>query len=271
MGASFFSNALVKIDYRKEVITVYPFDYNLSLKSYTEMPTVFHGHKPVIKTKIQINDTDSPVDINILMDTGSSIPLLFLDNIDSKISLPKKTVIGKLGIGLGGNLNGYIGLIDKLEFGKFKFHGQISKFQYMDSIKTKTINKTRDGILGNDILKKFTIIIDNYKKKLYFKPNKSYYKPVKYDKSGISIFATGKNHNQFFIKSIIKNSPADIAGLKPNDRIYSAQYFNSLFWSYERLVNLFKKKENKKIRLKIIRKGHKMVFRFRLKDMLKKE
>jgi len=222
LGASFFSNAIIKIDYRREVLTVYPYNYNLSLKSYSEIPAVFAGHKPIIKTKIKINDSDTPIDINILMDTGSSIPLLFLDNIDSKMSLPEKTVIGRLGIGLGGNLNGYIGLIDKIELGKFKFQGQISKFQYMDSVKTKTINKTRDGILGNDILKKFTIVIDNYRKKLYFKPTRDYYKPIKYDKSGITLFATGKNHNQFYIKSIIKDSPADIAGLKPYDRIYSS-------------------------------------------------
>jgi len=269
LGASFFSNAILKIDYKKKVLVVYPYDYNLSLKSYREIPVQFAGHKPIIKTKIKINDTDSLVDINILLDTGSSIPLLFLNNIDSKISLPSKTIIGKLGIGLGGNLNGYIGLIDKIEFGEFKFHGQISKFQYMDSIRTKTINKTRDGILGNDILKKFTIVIDNYRKKLYFKPNKDYYKPIKYDKSGINLFATGKNHNKFYIKSIIPDSPADKAGLKPKDIIYSSQYLNHIFWSHERLVNLFKKKENKKIRLKIIRDNKKMIFKFRLKDMLK--
>ena len=116
---------------------------------------------------------------------------------------------------------------------------------------------------------KFTIIIDNFRKKLYFKPNKSYYKPVKYDKSGLTLYASGKKHNKYFIKYIIPDSPADLVGLKPKDQIYSAQKFNYIFWSLDGLLNVFKKKDNKKIRLKIIRNGEKQVFTFRLKDMFK--
>lgn len=269
LGASFFSNTIVKIDYKKEVLTLYPYDYNLSKKGYKEIPAKFKGHKPIIQTDIKINRQDSSINANILMDTGSSIPILFLKNLDAKFKLPEKTIIGQLGIGLGGDLLGYIGLVELLEMGDFKFRGQISKFQNLDSISISTINKTRDGIIGNEILKKFTILIDNYRKKLYFKPNKSYYKPIKYDKSGITLFATGKNHNKYFIKYIIPNSAADLAGLKPNDQIYSIQGFNRRFWSIKRITKLFKKKENKKIKLKVKRKGKKLKFEFRLKDMLK--
>jgi len=269
LGASFFSNGILKIDYKKELLTLYPYNHKISLKGYQEVGVNFHGHKPIIETQIRINNQDTSINANILMDTGSSIPLLFLENIDTKFKLPNKTVIGQIGTGIGGDLMGYIGLVDKIEMGNFSFKGQISKFQNLDSTAQKTINKTRDGIIGNDVLRKFTIIIDNFKKKLYFKPNKEYYKPIKYDKSGISIYSTGENHNKFYIKNIIKGSPADLVGLKVKDRIYSAQYFNYIFWSNERVVNLFKKKENKKIRLKIIRDGKKYVFKFRLKDMFK--
>lgn len=269
VGASFFSNSILKIDYKKEKLIVYPYNYKLSLKGYEEVPAKFNGHKPIIQTQIRINNEDKAIDANILMDTGSSIPILFLDKIDAKFNLPSKTVVGQIGIGLGGDLMGYIGLIENIKLGQFSFKGQISKFQNLDSLSQTVVKNSRDGILGNEILKKFTIIIDNFRKKVYFKPNKDYYKPLKYDKSGLSIFSTGQNHNQFYIKNIIKGSPADLAGLKVKDRIYSAQYFNYIFWSHERIVNLMKQKENKKIRLKIIRNGKKEVFYFRLKDMLK--
>jgi hypothetical protein len=269
IGASFFSNSILKIDYKKNLLILYPYNYKLSKKGYKEIPVIFNGHKPIIKTKIKINYQDTSIDANILMDTGSSIPLLFLENLDAKFKLPNKTIFGQLGVGLGGDLMGYIGLIDKIELGDFKFRGQISKFQNLDSLSSKTINKTRDGLIGNEILKRFTIIIDNFRKKLYFKPNSSYYKPITYDKSGITLIASGKKHNKYFIKRIIPNSPADIAGLKPEDQIYSAQKFNHIFWSIDRLTNLFKKKENKKIRLKIIRDGKKQVITFRLIDMFK--
>lgn len=267
LGASFFSNTIVKIDYKKEILTLYPYNYKFSKKGYKEIPVKFRGHKPIIQTMIKINSQDTSIKANILMDTGSSVPILFLENLDPKFKLPEKAIIGQLGIGLGGDLLGYIGLVAKLEIGEFKFIGQISKFQSLDSISVSTINKTRDGIIGNEILKKFTILIDNYRKKLYFKPNKYYYKPIKYDKSGLTLFATGTKHNKYFIKYIIPGSAADLAGLKPNDQIYSVQGINRRFWSIERITKLFKKKENKRIKLKVKRNEKKLKFEFRLKDM----
>lgn len=267
IGASFFRHKKVKIDYSREVITVYPYDYKINMKGFEEMPAKFYGHKPVIQTGIIINKKDTNFTINVLMDTGSSVPLILMKDVDSKFQLPEKMVRGQLGIGLGGDLEGWIGLINRLSFGSFRFYELICKFQDVDSIKISKSSSKRTGIAGNEILKKFTILIDNSNRKLYFKPNRSYKKKIKYDKSGLTLYATGNNLDKYYIKYIISGSPADLAGLKPHDRIYSVQYIPAMFWSLNGIINLLRKKENKKIRLKIIRNKKKMVFTFKLKDM----
>jgi hypothetical protein len=267
IGASFFRHKFIKIDYLKQILTIYPYDYKLNMNGFEEMPVTFYGHKPVIQSKIIINKQDTSISTKILMDTGSSVPLIFMKTIDSKFKLPKKLIKGRLGIGLGGDLEGWIGLINKVNLGNFKFNELICKFQDIDSLVISETSTRRNGIVGNEVLRKFTIIIDNIHKKLYFKPNRLYKKKIKYDKSGITLFAAGKNFDKFYIKYIIPDSPAGLAGLKPNDRIISVQYISTIFWGMNGIVNLFKKKENKKIRLKIIRDNKKYVYIFRLKDM----
>ncbi len=267
IGASFFRYKIIEIDYLREIITVYPDGYKVNMKGFKEMPVTFYGHKPVINSRIKINKQDTSISTKILMDTGSSVPIIFMKHLDSKFKLPEKMVKGQLGIGLGGDLVGWIGLMNGIYMGNFKLNELICKFQDVDSIKLSKSSSGRDGILGNEILKKFTILIDNSHKKLYFKPNRLYKKKIKYDKSGITLFAAGKNLDKYYIKYIIPGSPADLAGLKPNDRIYSVQHINTLFWPLNSIVNLFKKKENKKIRLKVIRDNKKYIYTFRLKDM----
>ena len=267
IGASFFRHKFIKIDYLKQILTIYPYDYKLNMNGFEEMPVTFYGHKPVIQSKIIINKQDTSISTKILMDTGSSVPLIFMKTIDSKFKLPEKLIKGRLGIGLGGDLEGWIGLINKVNLGNFKFNELICKFQDIDSLVISETSTRRNGIVGNEVLRKFTIIIDNIHKKLYFKPNRLYKKKIKYDKSGITLFVAGKNFDKFYIKYIIPDSPAGLAGLKPNDRIISVQYISTIFWGMNGIVNLFKKKENKKIRLKIIRDNKKYVYIFRLKDM----
>ncbi len=267
IGASFFRNKIVKIDYLRKILTVYPAEYEINLKGFEEMSVTFYGHKPVMDSKIIINRNDTTILTKILMDTGSSVPLIFMKHLDSKFKLPEKIVKGQLGIGLGGDLEGWIGLINRVYLGKFKFNEIICKFQDVDSTFMLRSKTRRNGIAGNEIMKKFTVIIDNVHKKLYLKPNKLFNEKINYDKSGITLFAAGKNLDKYYIKYVIPDSPADLAGLKPNDRIVSVQYFPAIFWAVDSITNLFKKKENKKIRLKIIRNKKKQVYTFRLKDM----
>lgn len=267
LGASFFRHHYVKIDYLREILTIYPYDYKINYKGFKEINSKFNGHKPMIQSKIKINKSDSTIITNILVDTGSSVPVIFLKHLDRKFDLPAKTVKGQLGIGLGGDLEGYIGLIHHFQLNNFKFNGLICKFQDIDSSRVAEVSLHRDGIIGNEILKKFTILIDNISKKIYFKPNRNYKKKIKYDKSGITLFAAGRNLDKYYIKYIIPGSPADLAGLKPNDRIISLQYINAAFWSLNGVINLFKKKENKKIRIKVKRGNKKYLKTFLLKDM----
>lgn len=269
IGASFFSNMMVEIDYRQQVLILYPYGVQPKLKGFSELPVNFNGHKPVLNCLLRINQDDDTTSAKLLIDTGCSIPLLLLENIDTKFHLPSKTVNGQIGIGLGGDLTGWIGLTNLMQIEKFTFSNLVTKFQDTDSISNIRSSSLRDGLIGNEILNRFTLLIDNINKKVYLKPNRNISQPIKYDKSGLTLFASGKNLDDFYVKHVIPGSPADIAGLKPEDKIIRIQNISYRFWPLNRIVHLLRSKDNKEIKIKVLRLGQKMNFRFRLKDMFK--
>lgn len=267
LGASFFNNMMVEIDYKREKLYLYPYNVYPKMKSYKEIPAKFNGNKPVINTILKINEKNDTCSANLLIDTGCSIPLMLLENVDSKYKLPDKTVQGQIGIGLGGDINGWIGLTNELQIDEFRFGSLITKFQDTDSFALSKSSFIRDGLIGNEILNRFTVLIDNINKKVYLKPNKDQTKPFEYDKSGLTVFASGKDLNEVYVKYVIPGSPADLAGIKPEDRIIKIQGFSAKLWSMERIISLFRKKNDKLIKLRIKRDGKKIDFRFKLTDM----
>lgn len=269
LGASFFSNMMVEINYRQQVLTLYPYGVPPKLRGFTELPVNFNGHKPVLNSLLKINQDDDTVSAKLLIDTGCSIPLLLLENIDTKFHLPSKTVNGQIGIGLGGDLTGWIGLTNLMQIENYTFINLVTKFQDTDSISNIKSNTLRDGLIGNEILNRFTLLIDNINKKVYIKANRNISQPIKYDKSGLTLFASGKNLDDFYVKHVIPGSPADIAGLKPEDKIIRIQNLSYRFWSLNSIIRLLRSKDNREIRIKVVRPGEKISFRFRLKDMFK--
>ncbi len=267
LGASFFNNMMVEIDYKREKLYLYPYNVYPKMKSYKEIPAKFSGNKPVINTILKINEKNDTNTANLLIDTGCSIPLMLLENVDSKYKLPDKKVQGQIGIGLGGDINGWIGLTNELLIEEFSFGNLITKFQDTDSFALNKSSLVRDGLIGNEILNRFTVLIDNINKKVYLKPNKDQKKPFVYDKSGLTVFASGKDLNEIYVKYVIPGSPADIAGIKPEDRIIKIQGFSSKLWNMQRISELLRKKNDKLIKLRIKRDGKKIDFRFRLTDM----
>ena len=268
LGGDFLKGLVVEINYKKQKLTLYnPNLYKPNPKFYKDSISIT-SFKPYLKVKTKINQEEKQ--LNFLIDTGASLALLVHAN-KSNIEIPENSIIGTLGKGLGGDILGFIGQVNSIHIGGKEIKGIITSFQNLDSILVAEENLVRDGLLGNIILSRFTIILDYVHGLVYLKPNKDINDEFKYDKSGLSIYASGKDFDEFYISHVFPDTPAEEAGLLPGDRITKIGFWPLRFYTLEDITSKLQGKENKKIKISILRNNKKLKFEFRLRDRFHKK
>ena len=269
IGAESFKGYILKIDYYKQIVTVFdpsvfkPSDH----RKFEELPIETMRNKPYIRLKAQIKK-DTNVNLKLLLDTGAALSLLLHTYSAPGLVLPPQIIRGNIGNGLGGHIEGYLGRIHSLKIGSYNLGNFVSHFQELNKDTDSSYLNGRNGLLGGDILSRFTIILDFHKEKAYFQPNKYFKTKFNYDKSGLVIIANGVNLNQFIIYDVEPNTPAFEADLQKGDEILSVNYIPSRLFHLANLNFKFQKKAGKKVRLAISIDGKKMVKTFVMRDLI---
>jgi len=268
LGANFFRQFVIEIDYLNEKITfVKPRHFNKQQKKYKSFDIEIFKNKPYLYADMNMVG-DSSQQVKLLVDTGAGLPLLIYTDTDSSLTVPANSIPGNVGRGLGGFLSGYRGRVRSLEFSDFQLGNVVTSFQESDSISTKVVLNDRNGILGNQILSRFEVIIHYWDQKMYLRPNKHYKEQFKYDRSGLIILASGQELNDYTIQRVLKNSPAAEAGLEKGDIIKKMNGLPIRALSMEGVNAVLQKKVGKKIKLVVKRGRERRKFSFRLREII---
>ena len=269
LGGDFFKGLVVGIDHRKDKITIYNPNRFVPNSKFSEHDIDIQNYKPYMKCETQIAGVSDT--LNYLIDSGASLALLIHSNRDKKFEMPENVIIGNLGKGLGGDIHGYVGLIDGMSIDdEYRIPNIITSFQEIDSAYLETENIIRDGIIGNVILSRFHLVIDYMREKLYLKKVSKLDEEFDYDKSGMLIYALGEKLNEYYIKTIYPDTPAQEAGLLPGDKILKIGFWSSKFYSLSGILSKLQGKEGKKIKIKVERNGEVIKTEFRLRNLFTK-
>ena len=271
IGGEFFRGLVLEIDYKKREIILYHPEHweEKKYKDYSKFDIDVVNYKPYLRVNT-INNTDT-ANVKLLIDTGASLTFLLHANSDPSLKIPDYVIPGNLGSGLGGEVVGYMGLVDKISFGKFTFNNVFTSFQDINPNILREDEYFRNGLIGNVLLSRFKIVIHYNRGKLYLKANRKYNKKFEYDKSGLTFYAYGPHLNNFFVKSVIIDSPAYRAGIRAGDKIIDICKRSHKKWSLEQTTALLKKGVGKKIKMTIERDGIRMPVEFKLEDLLKEK
>ncbi len=268
LGGSYFSNLVIEIDYKKEkLIFRHPQSFNPPEKNYHVYDLRIISNKPYVKGNVSISG-EQMNQLNLLVDTGAALPFLIHTNTDSTLVLPERVMVGNVGFGLSGVIYGYRGKSKRFELGDLYFNEIVTSFQdLLFEELDKNVQLVRNGIIGNNLLSRFRVLIDYTRGKFYLRPlKKKYNKDFTFDKSGITLFAVGPDLKQYYVVAVIKDSPADEAGITPGDLITRVGRKRAKRMTLQDITEKFTKKEGKLIKLTINRSGEEIKTSFRLKE-----
>lgn len=268
IGADLFRRFVVRINYKQQIISlINPVHFKPPGNRYIEMPVEMIRNKPYINAATIIAG-EQVKDYKYLVDTGAGMALLIYTNTQPSLRLPPQVVRSKLGMGLGGNIEGFLGRIGYLRFADIDMKGVITNFQDLPFPEDTLRTQQRNGIIGNQILNRFIMIFDYPNSRLYALPTSKAKAIFKSEKSGMLLAASGERLDNFTVFDVLPGSPAASADIQVNDRIRSVNGWPASVHTLEELTNKFYGKPGKKMRVVVERNGVRMLKVFELRELI---
>lgn len=268
IGFNLFKDYVVKIDYETHKITLTKPEYFTYKQRDRDivLPLIFEQNKPFVKMSI-VTDKNEEVPVKLLVDTGASDAIWLSPNSDSRISIPEKNVEMFLGRGLSGELFGKKGRIGALWVGPLVLYEPIVAFPDNQTVEMLTGQSDRNGTLGAEILRRFMVTMDYPNKRIILRPNSSLKDAFNCNMSGLEVSNPMPGLPIFLVDNIRKNSPAYYAGVQENDQIISVNTTSGKTLTLNDINLLLQSREDKRIRLTVLRNGEEIKTEFFLKKM----
>jgi len=215
IGFSFLNRYIVKVDYDNNLLKI----LSPGKMKYPKNGQLFQILKPVING-IPVFDafvSDSGNHTNhFYFDTGAGLCFLMSEDYvrDSSILQKGNKTIMTQAEGLGGKTSMKLSIVREIKIGDYTFK-KVPAHIYKDEYNV-TAYPLLGGLIGNDLLRRFNLIINYAEREIYLKPNTHFRDPFDYSYTGLGIYLSD---GQITIEDVLKDSPGEKAGLMPGDVI----------------------------------------------------
>ncbi len=251
IGYSFLSRYIVRIDYDSLKIYVYS-------KGSIKYPKGGYLLRPILAglpiQSARIKD-DADILSRFYFDTGAGLCLLLSSDFVSDSALindKKKKPVLTQAEGLGGKADMKLTTVKDFRLGPYRFRN-VPAYIFDDEYNV-TSYPSLGGLIGNDILRRFNVILNYDRREIHLTPNSHFRDPFDYSYTGLGIYWID---GQIEVQDVMKDSPAEKAGFKPGDIIFAVnndfsrnmQVYKNLFQNPGERVKVIVKRENSLIQL----------------------
>lgn len=213
IGLPVFSQAVVRIDYAKRLLTfTKPSRFNYTGVA-APVPFELERFLPIVR-----GDVDG-IEARFGLDTGDRSaftlkgPFVEQNRLRERYA-PKVEAI--TGWGIGGPIRAQVTRVGVLKFAGIEIREPVTRLSLQKSGAFAATDVA--GNIGGAILKQFTVTFDYARRRLYFERNSSYGARDTYDRAGLWLSRSADGRS-FEVFDVVARGPADEAGLRVGDRI----------------------------------------------------
>ncbi len=258
IGFSFLSRYIVKINYDSLRI-------DICSKGTIRYPKGGYLIKPILSTlpvqgaRIKDGTTHN---VRFLHDIGAGVCLMLSKDFveDSSFLGKKRKLWTKEGEGVGGKIDMHMTVVKELKFGPYRFRN-VPAYVF-DDVYNVTSYPYLAGLIGNDIFRRFNVILNYEKRDIYLVPNSHFRENFDYSYSGIELYFI-EDHIE--IGDVAEGSPAQKAGVKEGDILVAVN------GNFSQNLNTYKialQAANEKVKLIIRRGGELIQIELKIKSIL---
>jgi Aspartyl protease/PDZ domain len=257
IGYSFISRYILKLDYDTMKMSI-------CTRGTIRYPRGGYLLKPVINMLVSQNmrvRDEETVNTRFLYDMGAGLCMLFSRDFieDSSFINSKKKRWVKQGEGLGGKIDMEMMVVKEIKIGPYRFR-KVPSYIFDDE-NNVTSYPYQGGLIGNDILRRFNVIINYEKGDIYITPNKHYGEEFDYSYTGLELYYI---QGLIIAGDVAKGSPAEAAGLMEGDEVLAVnKNFSQNLNQYKIALQV----PNEKVKLIIRRDGVIKEIEFKVKSI----
>lgn len=258
IGYSFLRRYIVVIDYDQMVFEVhtpgiykYPRGGFLLRPQFTTLPMQM----------VTVRDNTTVTD-KFYFDSGAGLCMLLNEDLvhDSSLLKPKRKKYLTEAEGLGGKKSMELTVVKEVRLGPYKFRN-VPVYMFDDEYNI-TSYPVLGGLIGNDILRRFNVVLNYPEQQIYIRPNKHYLDSFDYSYTGLQMYLID---GVITITDIMDKSPAQEAGFIPGDIVIGVE--NNLSGNIQVYKTLLQN-AGSKVKVIINRKGELKVVYIRVRNIL---
>jgi len=260
VGYSVFSRYIIKVDYDSSKIEFWT-------KGTTKYPKGGFLLRPVINTipvqQMRVKD-ERTINARFLYDMGAGLNMMVSTDFlhDSSLLDKKRKLYAKEAEGLGGKIDMSMTVIKEVKLGPYRFKN-VPVYVFSDSFNI-TSYPFLGGLVGNDLLRRFNVILNYSQRDIYLVPNSHFNDSFDYAYTGIELYFID---GRIIIGDVAKDSPAQDVGLKEGDVVLSVnKNFSQNMQQYKAAIQ----SAGDRLQIIVQRGGDVIEFSLKVKSILKK-
>lgn len=212
IGFSFLRRYIVALNYDESEMSVYsPGTFRYPRGGHTLRP----NFTSIPMQPVTVKDGKTQTH-RFYFDTGAGLCFLLSESYaqDSSILARNKIMVPTQAEGLGGKRPMMLTVLKEVKLGPFRFR-KVPSYIFKDEYNVTSYPNT-GGLIGNDLLRRFNVVLNYPDQSIHITPNKHFSSPFDYSYTGLGIYLY---NDDIIVDDVMVGSPGEKAGFKAGDAI----------------------------------------------------